>query len=1299
MQLWDAKALTLHEPGEQPMKRALKRLARGAGLAPTAAQRKIYRRQGDAARDAREWDQAAAFYARHLERYPDDFDIWVQRGHMLKELNQLEAADAAYAAAARLNEDDADLQLHRGHLARQRGQVARARAYYYLSHAIDGNAAAAEELARQGETEALADAVEDGSKFDPRFYWALYLADEPFNERAVAGHYAERANDPDVHGDLNALLAAHDMAPGRWLEIFSEREFSLLNYEWLGAMLNRPQALARFLEEGIDRLAPMAFAHRFDVDFYRETHPELGDAPDRDAYRSWLLEGLPKGAAGAPEDWLRAHGLNLFQYPAGFAWEAYAQAHMPGLEPELKGRWQALAHLLAHPELPASTWPLRREGAVAFLDAAGLAHQIRGRLEAAVLAFERALAFDGGHPDSLLKLADARHRQERWKEAAALYAAYHATGGMTVWSICFAAESYSRIGQDDAATDILAAGRERFGGEQPWLRMVEQVIQARFDRESDRARLLYSAGRRAEGDEIMVAVAQWTASTWSALLDLPAPVAAPASDGPVVILGTTALRQCTYYRIEQKAMLLDELERPHQFFEYTDIDGFLAALPGASAAIFYRLPALPGVVKAILSARSQGITTFYEIDDLVFDPEHYPDPIETFEGQIDEALYQGLIYGTTLYRSAMGLCDYGVASTTPLAHAMEAVVRTGTCFVVRNGLDRRNLGLVTLPTTPRRDPDSVRVFYGSATLSHNQDFNDYAGPALCALLEDNPRAELFIVGHLKLGEMFDRFEDRITRVPLVKDSASYWRLLAASDINLAVLAPGRMSDAKSEIKWLEAAVVGVPSVVSATATYREVVKDGETGLIAATPEEWTEALRRLAADPALRRDIAANARQDALERYSLAEGAAALSAALAAASAPDKPARPRKTAARSRKLRVLVVNVYFPPQSIGGATRVVSGNIDDWLASGAADRFDFAVATTDFDGAPAYRRRVDSYRGLPVFRISPPMLGDLDWRPEDPLMEDWFAEVLGQFRPDLVHFHGIQRLTTSIVDACREANIPYVVTVHDGWWLSDYQFLFDEAGAMRVPGDELAKGGKPGVPLGATMSRLAKLRAVLEGARHVLAPSHRFADIYRQAGYTNVLAIPNGLPDLTVKPRRPSPSGRVRLGHIGDTSPHKGFDIVEAALRQGRYPNLELLALSYGRQESQETAHVWGETPVRLRGRVPQDKVADLYAGLDVLLAPSACTESYGLVTREAHAAGLWVVASDRGAIGEDVREGVDGFIVDVATPEGVARALQTLNDDPQRFLRSPPVRSDIRHARDQARDLLTLYRKLAART
>ena len=306
-------------------------------------------------------------------------------------------------------------------------------------------------------------------------------------------------------------------------------------------------------------------------------------------------------------------------------------------------------------------------------------------------------------------------------------------------------------------------------------------------------------------------------------------------------------------------------------------------------------------------------------------------------------------------------------------------------------------------------------------------------------------------------------------------------------------------------------------------------------------------------------------------------------------------------------------------------------------------------------------------------------------------MGDWFTGLLATFEPDIVHFHCVQRLTGSVVQACMEAGIPYVVSAHDGWWLSDYQFLFDENSLPRLPGDELYRGIKPGLTYSQSLQRKRLLQPLLDHADMVVTPSQTFAQLYQNAGLKRVQVIANGLPNLVLPPRTSSPQGRVRIGHIGDMSPHKGFDLLEASLRQNKFANIELIGISHAREADDETRTLWGASPVLLRGKVPQDRVGDLYAELDVLAAPSACVESFGLVTREANAAGLWVIASDRGAIGEDVRQGVDGFVIDVSDPTALTEVLAAINADPARFLTHAPARK-IFNARDQATTTLTLF-------
>ncbi len=105
------------------------------------------RQLGNRARDVRQWQEAARHYRRHLADAPADFAIWVQLGHMLTQARDHAGADEAYARALQLDSRDADLLLCWGHSRKGAGDVDRARQLYAESLAIDGNAAAAGELA------------------------------------------------------------------------------------------------------------------------------------------------------------------------------------------------------------------------------------------------------------------------------------------------------------------------------------------------------------------------------------------------------------------------------------------------------------------------------------------------------------------------------------------------------------------------------------------------------------------------------------------------------------------------------------------------------------------------------------------------------------------------------------------------------------------------------------------------------------------------------------------------------------------------------------------------------------------------------------------------------------------------------------------------------------------------------------------------------------------------------------------------------------------------------------------------
>lgn len=94
-------------------------------------------READRLRDARQWAAAARAYAAWLAQHPQDWPIWVQRGHALKESGDLAGALAAYRRAEAGMPRDADLQVQIGHALKLSGALSGAREAYAAALELD----------------------------------------------------------------------------------------------------------------------------------------------------------------------------------------------------------------------------------------------------------------------------------------------------------------------------------------------------------------------------------------------------------------------------------------------------------------------------------------------------------------------------------------------------------------------------------------------------------------------------------------------------------------------------------------------------------------------------------------------------------------------------------------------------------------------------------------------------------------------------------------------------------------------------------------------------------------------------------------------------------------------------------------------------------------------------------------------------------------------------------------------------------------------------------------------------------
>jgi glycosyltransferase involved in cell wall biosynthesis len=97
--------------------------------------------------------------------------------------------------------------------------------------------------------------------------------------------------------------------------------------------------------------------------------------------------------------------------------------------------------------------------------------------------------------------------------------------------------------------------------------------------------------------------------------------------------------------------------------------------------------------------------------------------------------------------------------------------------------------------------------------------------------------------------------------------------LAAADIGMSWVPDDAWSRGKCGLKVLQYMAAGLPVVANPVGVHCEMVRPGETGFLANTPDEWVGAVRTLAADPDLRRRLGSAGRRLVEQRYSLEAGA------------------------------------------------------------------------------------------------------------------------------------------------------------------------------------------------------------------------------------------------------------------------------------------------------------------------------------------------------------------------------------------------------------------------------------------
>jgi glycosyltransferase involved in cell wall biosynthesis len=326
-----------------------------------------------------------------------------------------------------------------------------------------------------------------------------------------------------------------------------------------------------------------------------------------------------------------------------------------------------------------------------------------------------------------------------------------------------------------------------------------------------------------------------------------------------------------------------------------------------------------------------------------------------------------------------------------------------------------------------------------------------------------------------------------------------------------------------------------------------------------------------------------------------------------------------------------------------------------------------------------------------------------------PGIDRQFEHVLRQDPPELVHVHHLTCLSTTMVDVARGLGIPVVLDLTDYWMMCPrgQRIRPDDLEICEtLDRDRCVRCLQPLWPHLLPSSGPQSLwnrwrfhtpaRALLDvWERHMLrivrdcqaltmlSAFHRDRFVLWGAPADRTfVAEPGVLRETSAPPA--TRDARRHVGFVGSVIPSKGAHVLCDAFNRMGHPGLVLDIhgeipgfhgdTTYGSRLRQM---VKTDLDVRFHGKYAREDLPGILDGLDVLVVPALWWESYCLTVREGALAGLPVITSRLGGIGDALDQGIA-----IEFPRGDATALA---EALQRVLDAPPDREVIRARADQA--------------
>lgn len=289
-----------------------------------------------------------------------------------------------------------------------------------------------------------------------------------------------------------------------------------------------------------------------------------------------------------------------------------------------------------------------------------------------------------------------------------------------------------------------------------------------------------------------------------------------------------------------------------------------------------------------------------------------------------------------------------------------------------------------------------------------------------------------------------------------------------------------------------------------------------------------------------------------------------------------------------------------------------------------------------------------------------------------------------RFHPDIVHIHNFfPLLSPAVYDACRNAGVPVVQTLHNYRLGCPKAMLFRDS---QVCEDCIGKL----VPWPSIMHGCYRSSRTQSAVVTAMITLHRLRNTWKErvdayitlTNFQKEKMIQTGLPEekIYVKPNFiVDPGSLVKTGgteeyalFVGRLSEEKGVSTLIDAYVQLHEICLPLNIVGDGplRSSLQERVQVAGlESTVKFLGQQNKSAVLTLMHNAKFLVFPSIWYEGFPLTLVEAFACSLSVIVPRLGSMAEIVEDGVTGLFFEAGNAEDLAEKLLWAKNHSQKML------------------------------